>query len=81
MKPIRASDIGSYLYCRRAWWYRFNGYESANQAELSAGTEFHRKHGRTVLRARMIALLGWVVLMIALVVGVGLLTWYGLGGF
>jgi len=37
MKPIRASDIGSYLYCRRAWWYRLNGQESVNQAEMAAG--------------------------------------------
>jgi CRISPR/Cas system-associated exonuclease Cas4 (RecB family) len=67
MKPIRASDIGSYLYCRRAWWYRMHGQESSNVFELSAGTELHRKHGQAVLRASLFNLLGWIVLLIAIV--------------
>jgi CRISPR/Cas system-associated exonuclease Cas4 (RecB family) len=49
MSIIRSSDIGNYLYCRRAWWYRKQGYESENQAELAAGTEIHRQHGRKVV--------------------------------
>ena len=39
MSVIRSSDIGSYLYCRRAWWYKKQGVESINQAELAAGTD------------------------------------------
>ncbi len=73
MKAIRASDIGSYMYCRRAWWYRRNGYESINQAELAAGTELHRAHGRQVLSAGLIRSLAWLVLLTALV----LLAIYG----
>ncbi|MGC1377371.1 MAG: hypothetical protein WA821_14160 [Anaerolineales bacterium] len=73
MKAIRASDIGSYLYCRRAWWYRRNGFESINQAELAAGTELHRAHGRKVIAAGLYRTLAMVILLIALV----LLTWYG----
>ena len=38
MAVIRSSDIGNYLYCRRAWWYRKQGIESDNRAELAAGT-------------------------------------------
>lgn len=37
MSVIRASDIGSYLYCRRAWRYRKDGVELENKAELAAG--------------------------------------------
>jgi len=73
MKAIRASDIGSYLYCRRAWWYRRNGFESINQAELAAGTELHRAHGRKVIAAGLYRTLAMVILLIALV----LLTGYG----
>ncbi len=58
MKPIRASEIGSYLYCRRAWWYQRQGQASLNQAELAAGTELHRRHGRQVLRAGLPARAG-----------------------
>lgn len=68
MKPIRASEIGSYLYCRRAWWYRLRGQEPSNAAELSAGTELHRQHGRAVLRAGMFNLLGWLVLLAAVII-------------
>ncbi|HEY5731325.1 MAG TPA: hypothetical protein VIS72_14840 [Anaerolineales bacterium] len=67
MAVIRSSDIGTYLYCRRAWWYRRQGVESANQAELAAGTELHIKHGRQVLVSSITRTIGLVLLMIALV--------------
>lgn len=66
MKPIRSSDIGSYLYCARAWWYRQHGVESANQAELTAGTELHRQHGRKVLAAGATRTLALILLLLAL---------------
>ena len=67
MPLIRSSDIGSYLYCRRAWWYKKQGVESANQAELAAGTELHAKHGRQVLASTLSRTAGLILLMIALV--------------
>jgi CRISPR/Cas system-associated exonuclease Cas4 (RecB family) len=67
MSIIRSSDIGSYLYCRRAWWYRKQGVESENQAELAAGTELHHKHGRQVLASILSRIIGLILLMIALV--------------
>jgi CRISPR/Cas system-associated exonuclease Cas4 (RecB family) len=73
MKTIRASDIGTYLYCRRAWWYRINGQESSNQAELAAGTELHRAHGRAVFTAGVYNGLAKLLLLLALV----LLVAYG----
>lgn len=66
MRVIRSSDIGNYLYCRRAWWYRKQGLESENQAELASGAELHRKHGRKVLAAGMLRIAGFVLLIIAL---------------
>ncbi|HET6596294.1 MAG TPA: hypothetical protein VFG81_11755 [Anaerolineales bacterium] len=67
MPVIRSSDIGNYLYCRRAWWYRKQGFESENQAELTAGTEIHRRHGRSVLASTINRSLGMVLLFIALI--------------
>lgn len=63
MKSIRASDIGTYLYCRRAWWYRQKGQESINQAEMNAGSELHRRHGRKVMRANMLRLTGFILML------------------
>ncbi len=74
MKSIRSSEIGSYLYCRRAWWYRLHGHESANQAEMAAGTALHHQHGRQVLVAGLLRGAGFVLLLLACV----LLAAYGL---
>lgn len=65
MQIIRASEIGTYLYCRRAWWYRKQGVESANQSELTAGTTLHRRHGRTVLAAGLLRTFGLLLLLLA----------------
>lgn len=62
---IRASEVGSYLYCRRAWWYRKQGAESENQAELAGGTELHVQHGRKVLVAGLLQIAGYVLLLAA----------------
>ncbi|MEO8356967.1 MAG: hypothetical protein ABI621_13730 [Chloroflexota bacterium] len=68
MSVIRSSDIGSYLYCRRAWWYRKQGLESENKAELAAGTELHQKHGRQVVASTLTRSAGFILLMIAIIV-------------
>ncbi|MFO7583607.1 MAG: hypothetical protein R6W69_02675 [Anaerolineales bacterium] len=73
MKVIRASEIGSYLYCRRAWWYNRQGLESNNQSEMKAGTELHQRHGRKVLAAGLQRSLAWIFLLAALI----LLAWLG----
>ena len=74
MPIIRSSDIGTYLYCNRAWWYKKQGVESTNQAELAAGTELHAKHGRQVLASSISQMIGLVLLMIALVMLVAYCT-------
>ena len=68
MPIIRSSDIGTYLYCNRAWWYKMQGVESANQAELAAGTELHVKHGRQVLASSITRIIGLILLMVALMI-------------
>jgi len=74
MPIIRSSDIGTYLYCRRAWWYKKHGVPSVNQAELAAGTELHVKHGRQVLASTLTRTAGLILLMIALVMLVAYCT-------
>lgn len=80
MRAIRASEIGSYLYCRRAWWYRRSGQESINQAELAAGTELHRQHGRKVLAAGLQRGLAFLALLVACVMLAAFALFYFLGG-
>ena len=74
MAVIRSSDIGSYLYCRRAWWYKKQGVESINQAEMASGTELHQRHGRQVLASGLNRTVGLILLMIALIILVAYCT-------
>jgi len=74
VRAIRASEIGAFLYCRRAWWYRGQGIESANSAELNSGTRLHRQHGQKVLAAGALRLLAFVLVAAALLLAVVELT-------
>jgi len=68
MRTIRASEIGAYLYCHRAWWYQLQGYEPGNQTELSGGTELHFRHGRIVMISSCLQFAAYGLLLIALVI-------------
>jgi hypothetical protein len=60
---IRASEIGQYAYCHRAWWLgSVLGYPSTNQAALRAGGRAHARHGRTVAASLRWRQLGYVFL-------------------
>ncbi|HTP02185.1 MAG TPA: hypothetical protein VMJ64_12500 [Anaerolineales bacterium] len=75
MPPIiRASEIGTYLYCRRAWWYRRQGIESENQSEMAQGTELHRQHGRRVVAAGLLQTAGYVLLLMGILLIVAYAT-------
>jgi CRISPR/Cas system-associated exonuclease Cas4 (RecB family) len=74
MRPIRSSEIGSYLYCRRSWWYRKNGTPSENQSELAAGTELHKKHGRQVLASILTRTVGLILFVAAVLLLVAYCT-------
>jgi len=66
---IRASEIGSFLYCRRAWGYQREGKTSDNQTEMLTGASLHEQHGRTVLTAGLLHGLAYALLLLALVLG------------
>ncbi len=67
MRPIRASEISAFLFCKRAWWYQRNGIESANIEELAEGTKLHQRHGRAVLASSFTQILAYGLLLTGLV--------------
>lgn len=67
MKTIRASEIGTYLYCQRVWWYQKQGYENENQVELVTGQELHARHGWSVFVAGVMKLMAYGLLLVGLV--------------
>ena len=63
---IRASEIGQYAYCARAWWFaRVRGYRSANQAALQQGTARHQEHGRSVVAFHRLRRVAHAILILA----------------
>ena len=67
MRIIKASEMGAFLYCRKAWFYQLSGLESENQSELSGGSQMHRQHSLRVAGAGLLKLAGWALLLFALV--------------
>lgn len=74
MKTIRASEIGHYLYCQRAWWYHRQGAPSENVEEMAAGSEMHQRHGRAVMTNGCLQIVGYTLLLAALVIAAVALT-------
>jgi hypothetical protein len=57
-KFIKASEIGEYVFCARAWRLRLDGYEPTFGHEArQAGTQWHLKHGRSIRRVRRLRLI------------------------
>lgn len=67
MRTIRASEIGTYVYCHRAWWYRKEGYQPDSEKELAAGSKVHLEHTRQVWLSGCIRILAYAFLIAALI--------------
>ncbi len=71
---IRASEIGQYDFCAKAWWLgSIEGVSPSNLSQLQAGTAAHEEHGRQVRRASQLQVaaftlmgLGVIILLLAL---------------
>ena len=74
---IRASEIGQYAYCARAWWLgRVQGLIPSNVQGLAFGRDFHVHHGRLVasvslLRRCVLILVGLAALCLMLALALG----------
>ena len=70
---VRASEIGQYAYCARAWWFaRVKGYRSAHVAAMRQGTARHGVHGRAVEGYHLLRRLAVALIVLA---GLLLLAW------
>ena len=77
-KLIRASEVGEYIFCARAWRMRLDGHEpTAGRDAREAGTAWHLGHGKSVRRARRLQLIAASAGLLAVVIAVLiLLNWW-----
>jgi len=62
---IRASEIGQYVFCQRAWWLgNVRGYQPVNEAALKAGSQAHARHGHTVATSQRWQRVAYVLLIL-----------------
>lgn len=63
---IRASEVGEYVYCARAWWLRrVAGLEPSGRERREFGTVLHRRHGRVVAGSGALLLVAAALLIAA----------------
>ncbi len=72
---IKASEVGTYLVCERAWAFERDGAPSAREPERAVGTAHHVRHGERVAAgertggvARAFLVLAVILLILALLV-------------
>ena len=74
-RVIRASEIGQYVFCAHAWWLgSVEGLPSSRQREMVAGDIAHRRHGWGVKTSLWLSRMAYVVLLLAVMIGVVWLT-------
>lgn len=72
---VQASEMGLYAYCARAWWLgQVEGYQPMNWAAMETGEAAHQAHGRAVMGYHRLRQVAYVLLGLALVVGLFLLA-------
>ncbi|NWG19841.1 MAG: hypothetical protein HXY39_05880 [Chloroflexi bacterium] len=63
---VRASELGEYVYCARAWWLRrVAGLEPAGQERRERGVVLHRRHGRVVAGSRLLLVIAGLLALAA----------------
>ncbi len=74
---VRASDIGAWAFCNRAWWLT-NVRDAVHERPevLVHGNKVHAAHGDQVRSARRLRTAGlWVVAIALILAGLALLAW------
>lgn len=69
---VRASELGRWAYCERAWWLRYVAdlpTPAEAEARLDAGTLRHAEHGRRMGLAGALWKIGLVCLAVAALAG------------
>lgn len=66
-RTVRASEIGAYIFCQRAWWYQRSQQPTLNKQELAAGSDFHHRHAGRIRASRVLHTVSRIAIFIALI--------------
>lgn len=66
MRAIRASEIGTFVFCRRAWWYQQRGVPADNLTALKSGLTFHERHNKAVMSSNRLRLIASILVLVSL---------------
>jgi hypothetical protein len=73
---VRASDIGSFVYCQRSWWLmRIVGLEPDALLRRQRGTLAHQQHAWLVWFMQVLRVVGVTLVVLAGLTALGL--WMG----
>jgi hypothetical protein len=73
-RVIRASEIGRYAFCARAWWLEsIEGQPSTLQREMADGERAHHRHGRQVQASVGLSRLAYLLLLLAIAAAIAAL--------
>jgi hypothetical protein len=67
-RTIRASEIGTFIYCPRAWWYQRKKIKSINVGELAAGENFHQLHINQSRSVNILRIIAWLLVITSIII-------------
>ena len=70
---ISASEIGTWCYCKRAWYLQQLGRPSVLTEERAAGTRYHERHFQRLRTTRRLRAVARAIMLVSLL----LLIWLG----
>ncbi len=69
---ISAAEIGTWCYCKKAWYLSQRGYPSSLTEERAAGIRYHESHNHDLGTARRRHAVARVVMLLCLLILVAL---------
>lgn len=66
-RKLRASEVGQYTFCPRAWWLANIEAVSGDPRPLRRGRRMHRRHGVLVRWALFLRGVGWLILVFSVI--------------
>ncbi|MDQ7030681.1 MAG: hypothetical protein Q9O62_13325 [Ardenticatenia bacterium] len=78
-RHITASELATFVYCRRAWWLRHvGGHDPSDPSRLRLGRAGHRAHGQRVAWAQRAVIVGRILVAAGVMLAL-MSLWQALG--